>query len=195
MPEGPEIDTDKLRETIDDEIEAKGGGRMLRWISLSTAIIAALAAVAALKAGDTVNEALALKTDAAQLQGRASDQWAYYQAKGIKRAISQGQIATWSAAGKRVPQDVEAAEQKYAKEQEEIQAEARKLETERDAKGREAAELLVRHHRFADAVALFQVAIALGAVAALTRMRPVWYASVVLGAAGLVFFAWPMLTG
>jgi len=48
MPEGPEIDTDKLREAIDAEIEATGGGRMLRWISLSTALIAAFAAVAAL---------------------------------------------------------------------------------------------------------------------------------------------------
>lgn len=48
MPEGPEIETDKLREAIDAEIEATGGGRMLRWISLSTAIIAALGAVAAL---------------------------------------------------------------------------------------------------------------------------------------------------
>jgi len=46
MPEGPEIETDKLREAIDAEIEATGGGRMLRWISLSTAIIATFAAVA-----------------------------------------------------------------------------------------------------------------------------------------------------
>jgi hypothetical protein len=195
MPDEPEIDTDKLREEIDDEIEAKGGGRMLRWISLSTAIIAALAAVAALRAGDTVNEALALKTDAAQLQGRASDQWAYYQAKGIKRAITQGQLATWKAVGKAAPPEVEAAEQKYAKDQEEIQVEARKLESERDAKGREAEELLGNHHRYANAVALFQVAIALGAVAALTRVRPVWYASIVLGAAGLVFFALPLIAG
>jgi Domain of unknown function (DUF4337) len=195
MPEGPEIETDKLREAIDAEIEGTGGGRMLRWISLSTAIIAAVAAVAALRAGDTVNEALALKTDAAQLQGRASDQWAYYQAKGIKRAVTQGQITTWAAAGRAVPPDIAAAEKKYAGEQVEIQAGARKLEGERDAKGREAEVLLASHHHYADAVALFQVAIALGAVAALTRMRPLWYASVALGTAGLVFFAWPMVAG
>ncbi len=193
MPEEIEVDTDKLRETIDDEIDAKGGGRMLRWISLSTAIIAALAAVAALQAGDTVNEALALKTDAAQLQGRASDQWAYYQAKGIKRAIAQGQIATWRSVGKAVPAEIASADQKYAKEQDDIQLEARKLEAERDTKGREAAALLDRHHRFADAVALFQVSIALGAVAALTRVRPVWYGSLALGASGLFFLLTPAL--
>ena len=42
---------------------------------------------------------------------------------------------------------------------------------------------------FAHAVAVFQVAIALGAVAALTKSRPVWLGSLFLGAGGLVLFA------
>jgi hypothetical protein len=45
-----------------------------------------------------------------------------------------------------------------------------------------------QHHRFANSVALFQVAIALGAVAALTRVRPVWYASIVVGLSGAALF-------
>ena len=195
MPETAEIETDKLREAIDHEIEEKGGSSMLRWISLSTALIAAVAAVAALRAGDTVNEALALKTDAAQLQGRASDQWAYYQAKGIKGAVAQAVVATWKAAGKPVPAGNEEQVARYAKEQGEIQVAARELEKERDAKGEEAAGLLVKHHRYANAVALFQVAIALGAVAALTKVRSVWYGSVVLGSLGVGFFLWPILVG
>ena len=194
MPEEIEIDTDKLRETIDSEIEREGGGHLLRWISLSTAIIAAVAAVAALRAGDTVNEALALKTDAAQLQGQASDQWAYYQAKGIKAAIASATAASYKAAGKAVPAETEAAAARYVREQGEIQLKAREIEKERDAKGHEAIGLLERHHRYANAVALFQVAIALGAVSALTRMRLVWFGSLALGAAGLGFFLWPLLT-
>jgi hypothetical protein len=85
MPEDIEIDTDKLRETIDEEIE-KRGAPLLRAISLTTAIFAALAAVASLRAGATVNEAVLLKTEATRLQALASDQWSYYQAKGIKAA-------------------------------------------------------------------------------------------------------------
>src|SRR6202521_5827521 len=80
MPEEPEIDTDSLRETITEP----PGGTLLRNIALTTALLAALGAVAALRAGDTVNEALVLKTEAGRLQAEASDQWAYYQAKGIK---------------------------------------------------------------------------------------------------------------
>jgi hypothetical protein len=71
MPEEIEIDTDKLRETIDEEIE-HSGSKMLRWVSLTTAILAAVAAVASLRAGDTVNEALALKSDATRIQAQAS---------------------------------------------------------------------------------------------------------------------------
>jgi hypothetical protein len=47
---------------------------------------------------------------------------------------------------------------------------------------------LHQHHRFADSVALFQVAIALGAVAALTRMRLVWFGSLLVGLIGAVLF-------
>ncbi len=195
MPEAPEIDTDKLRETIDDEMEKQGGGALLRKISLSTALIAALGAVAALRAGDTVNEALALKTDAATLQGQASDQWALYQAKGIKGAVARAVSQTWLAVGKTSPSNAEAQAIRYDHEQVDIQTKARELEKERDRKTEDAALLLTRHHAFANAVALFQVAIALGAIAALTKVRLVWGASLLLGGVGLVFFALPFLRG
>ena len=192
MPEGPEIDTDKLRETIDEEIEHSGGS-MLRWVSLSTALLAAVAAVASLRAGDTVNEALALKSDATRILALASDQWAYYQAKGIMGAVARASAITWKAAGRPVPADLEETAARYDSEQKEIQTKAKELETERDAKEHEAAGLLEKHHHFAAAVALFQVAIALGAVSALTRQRLVWYGSMALGAAGLVMFAIPLV--
>ncbi len=194
MPEEIEIDTDKLRETIDEEIE-RSGSKMLKWVSLSTAILAAIAAVASLRAGDTVNEALALKSDATRIQALASDQWAYYQAKGIKGAVARASATTWKAAGKPVPPDLDSTAKRYDNEQKEITAKAKELEGERDAKEHEAGELLEKHHRFAAAVAFFQVAIALGAVAALTRVKLVWFGSLALGAAGLIFFAIPFIAG
>jgi len=42
---------------------------------------------------------------------------------------------------------------------------------------------------FANSVALFQVAIALGALAALTRNRAIWVASLSLGGVGIALFA------
>src|SRR5665213_4520135 len=188
MPEEIEIDTDKLRETIDDEIDRNDGAsaKLIRWIALTTAILAALAAIASLEAGGTVNEALILKTESTRLQAQASDQWAYYQAKGIKAGIVQATAATWLAAGRTPPATIAAESARYTAQQDSIRERASKLERERDAKSREADVLMERHHHYAGAVALFQVAIALGAIAALTRVRPVWVGSLVIGGAGVV---------
>ena len=56
MPEGPEVPTETLTEEIREEFEHEGGA-LLKRIALSTALFAALAAIAALKAGATANEA------------------------------------------------------------------------------------------------------------------------------------------
>jgi hypothetical protein len=193
LPEEPEVETEKLHETIHEEMEHEGG-KLLRTVALTTAITAALAACAALQAGHAVNEALILKMEATRLETSASDQWSYYQAKGIKLAIEQSAAAAWLAAGKRPPDELAGLAKRYQAEQDSIRRVAQSLEKERDEKAREADVLLERHHSFADAVALFQVAIALGAVAALTRMRWVWLASLLVAVAGAVMLCRPLIS-
>jgi aminopeptidase N len=190
MPEAPEVETERLHEAIHEELEREGGN-LVRQVALTTAILAAIAAIASLLAGSTVNEALVLKNEATTLQAQASDQWAYYQAKGIKASVQDATIAAWTAAGKAAPADALKTKARYAEEQQEIARKAKELEHERDAKSAEADHLLHRHHAFAAAVALFQVAIALGAVAALTRIRVVWLLSLLVGIGGAISFAWP----
>ena len=120
------------------------------------------------------------------MQAQASDQWAYYQAKGIKADIVQASLAPWLAAGKAPPTDIASARARYSAQQDSIREKAGELEHERDAKSGEADALMERHHHYAGAVALFQVAIALGAIAALTRVRAVWIGSLVVGVGGMV---------
>jgi len=187
MPEGPEVELEHVHHTIEHAVEHEGGS-LLRWIALTTSVLAALAAVASLQAGHAVNDALLLKTEATRLQAQASDQWAYYQAKGIKSAVQEAQRAAWLAARQVPPPSIDVKVAQYAKDQEDIKKEAEAKEKERDARSLEADGLLARHRLFAAAVALFQVAIALGAVAALTRLRLVWFSSLGLGLVGLVLF-------
>lgn len=190
MPEEIEIDTDKLRETIDEEME-KESGSLLRAIALTTALFAAFAAVASLEAGGSINEALALKTEATQLQAQASDQWAYYQAKGIKSVVLTAQKNSLLALDKTPSPDVQKNIERYDEDQKEARKKAGELEHERDKKGAEADELIHHHHHYAFAVTFLQVAIALGAVAALTRKRLAWFGSTALGivGAGIFFYA------
>ena len=188
MPEEIEVDTDRLREEIDKEVESIGG-TLLRRIALTTAVLAALAAVASLRAGGTVNEALVLKNEATTLQAQASDQWAYYQAKGIKSAVAQSSAEVLR---KLDPARVAAFEdeaKRYTAQQDSISRQARALENRRDERTREADALLQQHEVYAASVALLQIAIALGAIAALTRSKLVWLGSIGVGAIGAVLFA------
>jgi len=192
MPEGPEVETEKLREDIHEELEHEGGA-FLKRIALTTAILAVFAAIAALRAGATVNEALMERTEAARLQAEASDQWAYYQAKGIKAAVEEASRTSWLAIGKEPPPEYEKEKERRADEQKEISKTGREKEKQRDEKLAESDHLIHLHHRFANAVAIFQVSIALGAVAALTRNRAVWLISILLGAGGIVLFGVTLL--
>ena len=188
MPEGPEVDTDKLHEAIQEELE-HDGGTFLKRIALTTAILAACAAIASLRAGATVNEALVLKTESTRLQAEASDQWTFYQAKGIKAAVQDASATSWLAIGKEPPAKYAEEQKRYKDQQVEISKKAQEKEHARDEKSKEADHLLHEHHGFANAVALFQVSIALGAVAALTRNKLVWLGSMGAGLIGLAFFA------
>ena len=193
MPEGPEVETEKLHEAIKEELE-HDGGRFLRGIALTTAILAVFAAIASLRAGATVNEALVLKTEATRLQAEASDQWAFYQAKGLKAAVQEASSTSWTAIGKEPPVRYAEEQKRYRSEQAEIKGKAEEKEKERDEKSKEADHLLHRHHGFANTVALFQVSIALGAVAALTRNRLVWLGSMGVGLVGLILFVLTLAT-
>ena len=122
-----------------------------------------------------------MKAESASLQAEVPDQWADYQAKGIKSAIQEAAESAWLSVGKPPPPKFEEKRQRYSREQSDIQTLAREKERERDSRSERADHLLHQHHRFANSVALFQVAIALGAVAALTRVQSIWYGSILVG--------------
>jgi hypothetical protein len=187
MPE-ESIETQELKEKLDEAQEHAGGeepkqGGWILWLSLSTAMIAVLAAIASLLSGSYANDAIVQKNDAILHQSKADDAWGYYQAKSIKAAVFATQSdPKWAAEAEREKR--EAAEtQKRAQEEEKRVAERDEL-SERS---------LHVHHEFAKSVTVFQVAIALAAIAALTRRRLMWWVSLAMGGLGVVFFLMGMI--
>lgn len=84
------IETKELQEKLGEAIEHAEKHPSLRWImylSFSTAVMAVVAAVASLEAGSLSNEAILFKNEAVLNQAKASDNWSYFQAKGIKKEI------------------------------------------------------------------------------------------------------------
>jgi uncharacterized membrane-anchored protein len=163
-----EVPTEHLHETIHEKAEEASKEKESSWfmyVAISTALIAVLAAISGLMAGHHSNEALIQ-------QIKASDQWAYYQAKGIKAEIKSISINGQPDA---------AAVERYKKEQEEIKQRAEKAEKESDAH-------LEHHVRLAGSVTLFQIAIAISAIAILTRKKMLWYGSLLIAAIGAIVF-------
>jgi hypothetical protein len=178
MPEEIEVPIEKLHESIHEEAE-KTGEKWVFLVALSTAIIAVFAALCSLMAGHHANEALI-----DQIQ--SSDQWAYYQAKGIKSAILESKIETLQALGKQPSAKDEEKVKGYKKEQKEIEEKAKEKE-------RYSSIHLTAHNILAKAVTVFQIAIAVSAISVLTRRKWLWYGSGVLGLIGLIFLLQELL--
>lgn len=173
--EAPEVPLENLHEELHHHAEhASPKDRWITGVALSSAIIAALAAVASLLAGANANEAMIL-------QMQASDQWNYYQAKGVKSNVLTSKIDLLTALGKTPDPKDRAKAKEYKEEQVKIQDDA-------NHKQHESTEHLENHETMAKAVTVFQVAIAVGAVAALTRRRSFWYVSLVAAAFGTYVF-------
>jgi hypothetical protein len=193
MPE-ESLETAELKEQIEQGVERalehheRETPRWSKYLSLSTAIIAVFAAVASLESGANANDAILEKNEAVLDQSKTSDQWAYYQAKGVKAAIASGQAEMVGEAKPEAAARLHQAAERYKKEQEEIERTARELEEKVKESGERAQRFLERHHRFALSVTLFQIAIAMCAIAALTRQKALWFAGLLASGVGIVLF-------
>jgi hypothetical protein len=173
--EEAEVPLEHLQEHVHHKAE-HSRETWISWVALSTAILAVLAAIAGLLSGQHVNEAM-------MSQIEASDQWNYYQAKGIKASVLDAKI---SLAGVRDESD-QSKRDRYEKEQEQIKSEA---------EGKEAAAKsnFHKHEVFARAVTMFQIAIAVAAISALTGKRHFWVVSLLFGLVGCVFLVLAAVT-
>jgi hypothetical protein len=194
MPEESEIGevgVDKVGDQATEHAREHGHANpWMRWLGLSTALFAVVAAIGSLKSGHHANEALLRANDATLRQAQASDQWAYFQAKGIKAAMAESQAAMLVTL-KATPEEIERARAQAEHEkkgQEEIQKKAQELEAERGKAEEEASAALQAHQSFAYVVTTLQVAIGLSAVAALIARRGIWLFALLVGLAGSVFF-------
>jgi hypothetical protein len=192
MPE-EDLETAELKERVEEgaekALEEGGGGpRWTLYLSLSTAIIAVFAAIASLQSGANSNDAILEKNEAVLGEAKASDQWAYYQAKGVKSSLAkaEGELAGASNAALAARAMEEA--KRYKSEQDEIEKKAHELEKKVEESNERAERFLERHHRFALSVTMFQVAIALSAIAALTRRKALWWVGLAASAIGLAMF-------
>ncbi len=164
------------------EHAAEGGhdDKFTNQIAMITAIIATVGAMFSYMGGATQANAGLYKNNAAIKKTEASDQWNFYQAKSTKQALAE-------LARDLAPEDKKAAYQakvdRYDKEKADIKMGAEKLEATATQWDQQSDEQMHQHHRWAQSTTVLQIAIALAAIALLTRKK--WLEYGMFGVAGV----------
>jgi len=159
------------------------GSGMTNQIALFTAIIATVGAIFAYMGGATQANAGLYKNNAALKKTEASNQWNYFQAKSTKQSLAEVSRDLTPKADERIK--YQAKIDRYEKEKGEIKVVAEKLEAEATEWDQKSDAQIHLHHRWAQATTVLQVAIALAAIALLTRKKWLEYAMFAGGAIGM----------
>ena len=175
MPEG---DIHEMHE----QAEEARHNPSLKPVSLTMAVLAVLVATVALLGHRThIEQVIA--------QSKASDQWAYYQAKGVRRHNYEAFSELLAALTSKDQAKEEQAREKFLKqadryrdEQKEIEAEARKLEQEVVMAGRKA-------NRFNLGEVFLEIALVVTSITLLTGNRGYWVMGIIFGVVGVAVAA------
>lgn len=151
-------------------------------ISVTMAILAVCVAVVSLLGHRSHTEELLF-------QNRATDQWAYYQAKNIRRhsyemgvdMLSLTEFKDKTQADK-VREKYQKEAERYTKEQAEIEEQAKELESESALEQRKA-------NRFDLGEVFLEIALVISSLALLSRKRVYWYLGIASGLGGLAVAA------
>jgi Domain of unknown function (DUF4337) len=172
-----EVPTEHLHEAVHEEAH-HSQEKWITAVALSTALLAALAAVAALLAGKDANEAVIGR-------GTASDTWSQFETNSIKLSNLEAHVDVLKLENKPVPDRFQEKIDKYTKEKSRLQGQAHN-ET------KAYHQRLERHENLAHSVTMFQIAIAVSAIAALTKRRWFWYLGLGFGAVGIGFLIYAL---
>lgn len=158
-------------------------------LAVITAILATVGAMFAYMGGATQAHAGLYKNTAAIKKTEASNQWNFYQAKSNKQNLAELAIELAPETRKSFYAD---EIKRYKVEKAEIMMVAKKLDDESADWDKKSDAQMHEHHRWAQATTALQIAIAMAAIALLTKKRWLEYAVLGVSAIGVALggMAW-----
>ena len=164
--------------------------KWMNYLAMTTVIFAVCATLSTFKGGGYGSKALLNQTN-------ASDQWAFFQSKSIKSALTSNQKDNIELQKEMVSNQTNSKEnlskydskialyeseiKRYDEEKAAIKAKAEAFEKDRN-------DCQEHGGQFGLAVIFLQVTILLSSIAGLLKKKPVWYLSLGIGVVGLIFF-------
>jgi hypothetical protein len=167
---------------VEHESQAEPHG-MAGHLAVATAIIATVGALFAYMGSLKQVNAELFKNEAAIKKTEAANQWAYYQAKNNRQNISELAVDLAPEARKEFYRG-EAV--RYKGEKNDIQKKAEELEKESADWNDRSEKEIHEHHRWQQATTALQIAIAMAAIALLTRSRRLQKGVYILTGIGVV---------
>lgn len=175
---------EKTREVVADTLrEAQRADKWLLYLSFSIILIAVFGMFVGAAAEEEVTKTIMLRNEAVLLQDKATDAWGYFQAKSIRESL-------YRMANRLKPDPFfERESTRYEKEKALGKQQAEGWEREVTARLEESERALHRHHLLRTASVLFQLATAVGSVAALLKRKSAWVISLTIALGGALIFA------
>jgi hypothetical protein len=205
-----------LKSDRDEARRKEEAERWTRYVALTIVFMAVAAAFASQQQGAFSGKGIKELYQAGIEQGKATNQWSYYQSVSIKlhmyqfekrsatdetpnkdlrtaalTAIAQPGIRPSAASDKEKSDPVAYAAsldkkiKKYTKQKDEIREEARKHDRKRDEHQDTSRQAQQHSSRLTLALAILQVAIAVGSISALAKKKPLWFVSMALATGGI----------
>jgi Domain of unknown function (DUF4337) len=171
-------------QTAESAAEAAAEKRQ-EWIDHVSRTTAVLAVLAALSSGQYAGKF----SSTILAQAEASDQWSYYQAKSIKKHLSEGQFEMAQVLAAARPDlaaplaRLQEAERKNAKKYEEELAQIKAQAEATEARKRKHQQ---QGDRFQYAFVVLQAGVVLSTIAASARRKELWLFAIVSGVVGLL---------
>lgn len=175
-------------EHVADKEKAKRDG-WTKYVSLTMIIIAVLAAIATLKGGAFSSRTLTRMNEAIFKQAKATDQWSYFEAVSIKQNLYELELDHLAASPNPDPAlktKIQAKLDKYDNSKRTITNQVAVYEGERDTAWNGAMNAAEHSSAMGLPSTLFQVSIALGGMCLIVKKKPLWFASMILGAIAVV---------
>jgi len=124
-------------------------------------------------------------TEQVLLQNKATDQWAYYQAKNIREHTYELFLDLLSISTVKDPAQAEKVKGKYTQEAARYKEELKEIETEARSFESEVAREQRRANRFDLGEVCLEAAIVIASLTLLTKRRQFWQLGILMGVAGL----------
>jgi hypothetical protein len=158
--------------------------------TITIAVLAVLAATAGSLETIEAGSAITASSRAVLSQDKATDDWAFYEAKSIKKNL----YGIAADAGGPKASAYKGQETKNGNDEQRIEAKAKGEEEERDRYLEASERHETRHHWLTGAATALEIGIAIATVSIITKKKTFWLAAVALGLVGVALGAVGYLT-